>query len=232
MGGRGSGLSVARESVFWQSSRWSLRPHLALFSLLTAYCCWRCWNGEKNSRYGAVALGAGSGFVRISWHSCFRFGSSRPGWAQNRGARFSRHRGAFGDRAGLGGRPCYCNGGVQTFMKIMLDYAVDQSRPESVVFGSSTIAWRRQISRWSFGMDSRSSMDLGSSIYFKIGSAAAHRRSRRFPFIWLVPASLFRRSSYRRARSYLVFSGGAVRARRYVLSLARARMLCWAPPLF
>src|SRR5207249_10711938 len=36
--------------VFWHASLdGPLRPHLALFSLLTASCCWRCWNGERRS---------------------------------------------------------------------------------------------------------------------------------------------------------------------------------------
>src|SRR2546422_197299 len=50
--------------VFWYSSlEGPLRPNLALFSLLTAYCCWRCWNGEKQFVYwGALALGVGGGF--------------------------------------------------------------------------------------------------------------------------------------------------------------------------
>src|SRR5438552_2883539 len=50
--------------VFWHSSLdGPLRPYLALFSLLTAYCCWRCWNGEQRfAMWGAVALGVGSGF--------------------------------------------------------------------------------------------------------------------------------------------------------------------------
>src|SRR5262245_19241977 len=50
--------------VFWHSSLdGPLRPHLALFSLLTAYCCWRCWNGEKQfAIWAAMALGIGSGF--------------------------------------------------------------------------------------------------------------------------------------------------------------------------
>src|SRR5439155_27217712 len=50
--------------VFWHASLdGPLRPNLALFSLLTAYCCWRCWNGEKRFAYwGAAALGLGSGF--------------------------------------------------------------------------------------------------------------------------------------------------------------------------
>jgi len=50
--------------VFWHSGLdGPLRPNLALFSLLTAYCCWRCWNGEKQFAFwGAAALGIGSGF--------------------------------------------------------------------------------------------------------------------------------------------------------------------------
>src|SRR5438034_9232376 len=50
--------------VFWQSNLdGPLRPNLALFSLVTAYCCWRCWAGEKLFAYwGALALGVGSGF--------------------------------------------------------------------------------------------------------------------------------------------------------------------------
>jgi hypothetical protein len=51
--------------TFWFSAlESSLRPHLALFSLLTGYCCWRSWT-EHESRYvlwGALALGIGSGF--------------------------------------------------------------------------------------------------------------------------------------------------------------------------
>src|SRR5215831_12551025 len=50
--------------VFWQSNLdGPLSPNLALFSLLTAYCYWRFWAGEKYFAYvGAIALGVGSGF--------------------------------------------------------------------------------------------------------------------------------------------------------------------------
>jgi hypothetical protein len=50
--------------VFWQANiEGPLRPALALFAVITAYCCWRCWNGEKQfATWGAVALGIGSGF--------------------------------------------------------------------------------------------------------------------------------------------------------------------------
>src|SRR5215467_2435755 len=44
--------------VFWQSELdGPLRPHLALFSLLTAYCCWRCWHRDNPSALSsALAL--------------------------------------------------------------------------------------------------------------------------------------------------------------------------------
>ena len=50
--------------VFWHTGLdGPLRPNLALFSLLTAYCGWRAWNGEPRFVFwGAVALGVGGGF--------------------------------------------------------------------------------------------------------------------------------------------------------------------------
>ena len=61
---RAAALLLLVNPVFWQTGADSpLRPFLALFSLLVAYCAWRCWNGERRFVYwGAVALGIGSGF--------------------------------------------------------------------------------------------------------------------------------------------------------------------------
>src|ERR1044071_2925846 len=61
--GRAAVLLLLVNPVFWHSGLdGPLRPYLALFSLLTAYCCWRCWNGEKTfALAGAVVLGIGSG---------------------------------------------------------------------------------------------------------------------------------------------------------------------------
>src|ERR1700676_1714221 len=43
--GAAAALLLLVNPVLWHSSLdGPLRPHLALFSLLTAYCCWRCWN--------------------------------------------------------------------------------------------------------------------------------------------------------------------------------------------
>ena len=64
----GAGLAAAAllfvNPVFWFSGLTSpLRPHLALVSILVAYCCWRSLQGESRYFYAAsVALGLGSGF--------------------------------------------------------------------------------------------------------------------------------------------------------------------------
>src|SRR5262245_35151133 len=71
--GRSMGLSRAAYAaallllvnpVFWQTGLdGPLRPFLALFSLVIAFCSWRAWNGERIFvLWGAVALGIGSGF--------------------------------------------------------------------------------------------------------------------------------------------------------------------------
>src|SRR5215831_12191839 len=143
-------LLLVVNPVFWHSSLdGPLRPHLALFSLLTAYCCWRCWNGEKRFAFwGAVALGVGSGFRPDLIAFLF------PLWL------ISSWTGTKSWRAVLCagivlvaivlvwvGALIYAMGGFRTFTKIMLDYAVKQSSPGSVVLGSSLLAWLRQINR-------------------------------------------------------------------------------------
>jgi Dolichyl-phosphate-mannose-protein mannosyltransferase len=62
--GRASALLLLLVPPFWYGSlEGPLRPYLALFSLLTAYGCWRCWNGEKSyAIWSAVVLGIGAGF--------------------------------------------------------------------------------------------------------------------------------------------------------------------------
>src|SRR5438128_1996668 len=62
-GAAGALLLLATPPFWYANLEGPLRPNLALFSLLTAYCSWRCWNGEKRFAYwGAVALGVGGGF--------------------------------------------------------------------------------------------------------------------------------------------------------------------------
>ena len=217
--------------VFWHSSLdGPLRPHLALFSLLTAYCCWRCWNGEKRfAIWGAVALGAGSGFrpdliafLLPLWLISAWVGTKS--WtAVLRGA---------GILVGIGliwvGALVIAMGGVQTFMKIMLDYAVDQSKPESVVLGSSLLAWLRQINRlviWN-----------GLAVATWICAIPFYFRHRdRLPvmcaqgvffFIWLVPGIIVQALVHIGAPGHTLFSVVALCViGGYVLSLAPARDL-------
>src|SRR6516162_427500 len=136
--------------VFWHSGLdGPLRPHLALFSLLTAYCCWRCWNGEKQfAIWGAVALGVGSGFRPDLVAFLF------PLWAVSSWIGTRSWKTMLQSAAVLAaiasiwvGALVIAMGGVQTFFKIMLDYAVDQSAPESIVLGSSVLAWLKQTNR-------------------------------------------------------------------------------------
>src|SRR5262249_7127149 len=139
--------------VFWSASLHPnggpLRPFLGLFSLLIAYCCWRCWNGEKQfALWSAVALGIGSGFRPDLIAFLF------PLWL------LSVRRGTKSWSAVVQGLVVLsvivlvwvgalvvAMGGVSTFMSIMLNYAVDQSKTGSIVLGSSMMAWLRQINR-------------------------------------------------------------------------------------
>src|SRR5207249_5091898 len=136
--------------VFWQASLdGPLRPHLALFSLLTAFCCWRCWNGEKQYAYwGAVALGVGSGFRPdlIAFLSPLWLVST---WAGTRSWRIVfRACVLFVGIVGVWlGALIIAMGGIRTFTGVMLGYTVEQSGQGSAVFGSSMVAWLRQINR-------------------------------------------------------------------------------------
>lgn len=229
--GIAAALLLLVNPVFWHSSLdGPLRPNLALFSLLTAYCCWRCWNGEKQfAIWGAVALGVGSGFRPDLVAFLF------PLWLISA---WVGTRSWLAIMKGLGvllavaaiwiGSLVVAMGGVQTFMTIMLDYAVDQSRPESVVFGSSLFAWLRQINRlviwnglavitWIWALPfyflSRKRLPLASAQYV-------------FVFIWLVPGLIVQALIHIGAPGHTLFSVAALCVLGgYALSLARSRDL-------
>jgi len=223
--------------VFWHSSLdGPLRPHLALFSLLTAYCCWRCWNGEKRfAIWGAATLGAGSGFRPDLLAFLF------PLWLLSSWVGTKSWRAvlqAFAVLAGIVlvwmGALVIAMGGPQTFLKIMLNYAVDQSRPESVVFGSSTFAWLRQLNRliiwnglavitwiWAlpFYFRHRDRLTLG-------GAQAV------FFFIWLVPGLIVQALVHVGAPGHTLFSVAALCVLGgYILSFVQGRDLVLAAAL-
>ena len=224
--GAAAAILLLVNPVFWHSSLdGPLRPHLALFSLLTAYCCWRCWNGEKQfAMWGAVALGIGSGFRPDLVAFLFPLWLISS-WVGTKSVRAVVQSAAV--LAGIGavwvGALVFAMGGVQTFLKVMLDYTVDQSRPESIVFGSSILAWVRQVNRlvvwnglaiitwvWAvpFYFWKRDALSKGAQIGILLHLACTRPdRSSADPY-W-------------RPRAYAVFSRRFMRSRR-ILRIARA----------
>jgi hypothetical protein len=223
--------------VFWHSGLdGPLRPHLALFSLLTAYCCWRCWDGEKRfALWGAVALGVGSGFRPDLIAFLF------PLWFISAWVGTKSWRSVLKGCAVLSAISLIwlsalvvAMGGVQTFQKIMLEYAVDQSKPESFVLGSSLVAWLRQVNRlviwnglaivswvWAFPFYFRHRDRLSLA-----GAQAA------FFFIWLVPGLIVQALLHIGAPGHTLFSVVALCVLGgHVLSLAQGRDVVMAAVL-
>jgi hypothetical protein len=229
--GCGAVLLLLVNPVFWYSGiEGPLRPFLGLFSLLTAYCCWRCWMGEKQfAVWGAVALGIGSGFrpdlmafLFPLWFVSTWFGTKS--WL----AVFR----AFAVLTSVAlvwvGATVFAMGGVQTFVNIMFGYAVDQSRAGSVVLGSSLSASLRQVSRlviwnglaivtwiWALPMyfRSRDRLSLGSApvVFF---------------FLWLVPGLIVQALLHVEEPGHTLFSVAALCVLGgHVLSTVRVRDL-------
>src|SRR5262245_8383430 len=136
--------------VFWFSAfDGPLRPNLALFSLLTAYCCWRCWNGEKRfATWGALALGVGSGFRPdlIAFLLPLWLIST---WLGTKSFRTIVAAGAVLAAVVLiwTSATIIAVGGIHSFQETMVGYTVEQSQGKSIVLGSRLGAWLRQVSR-------------------------------------------------------------------------------------
>jgi hypothetical protein len=215
--------------VFWHSSLdGPLRPNLALFSLLTAYCSWRCWNGEKRfAMWSALALGVGSGFRPDLVAFLF------PLWLISTWVGTKSWKPLLRSACVLAGIAAIwvggliiATGGFHTFLKVMLDYTVDQSKPESIVFGSSILAWLKQINRlviWN-----------GLAVVTWIWALPFYFRNRErlpvasaqgvFFFIWLVPGLIVQALVHIGAPGHTLFSvAGLCVLGGYVLSLIRAR---------
>lgn len=136
--------------VFWQTGATSpLRPFLALFSLLTAYCAWRCWHGEaRYALWGAACVGVGAGFRPELLPFLF------PLWF------VAAWVGTRSIKTVLGGLSLLAAivliwtaalvvavGGVQPLAKLLGDYIVLQSRTESLVMGANLRGWLRLVAR-------------------------------------------------------------------------------------
>src|SRR5215468_8380284 len=215
--------------VFWHSGLdGPLRPNLALFSLLTAYCCLRCWNGEKRfAMWGAVALGVGSGFRPdlVAFLLPLWLVSSWVG-TKSWKALFQSACVLCGIAAIWAGGLIVAMGGFHSFLKVMLDYTVDQSKPESIIFGSSIFAWLKQINRlviWN-----------GLAVVTWIWALPFYFRNRErlpvasaqgvFFFIWLAAGLIAQALVHIGAPGHTLFSvAGLCVLGGYVLSLIPAR---------
>lgn len=227
--GAAAAFLVLLNPVVWHSSLdGPLRPHLALFSLVTAYCCWRCWSGEKQfAMWGAIALGIGSGFRPdlIAFMFPVWFVSA---WVGTKSWVAVARAGAVFAAICLVWAVAlvWSMGGVDSFSKVMFDYTVDQSKPESLLLGSTLRAWLRQINRlviwnglavvtwiWAvpFFVKHRDRLPVASP------QAA-------FFFVWLVPGLIVQALIHVAAPGHTLFSVAALCVLGgYVISLAPAR---------
>ncbi|MGH9785872.1 MAG: hypothetical protein ACRD88_17010, partial [Terriglobia bacterium] len=159
--------------IFWRSGLASpVRPHLALFSVLVAYCCWRAYNGERRYFYGAsLLLGLAGGFrpelslvLLPLW-----------GWAGWKSGRW---------RLLLQGLPLLAfpvlgwitvlvidSGGFARTIQIFTQYSSEQFPQSSALFGAPWPSWRLMAGR--------------AIIWTSLGS---------LPWLWTLPFGWLRRN--------------------------------------
>jgi hypothetical protein len=243
-GAAGALLLLVTPPFWYANLEGPLRPNLALFSLLTAYCSWRCWNGEKQFAYwGAVVLGVGGGFRPdlIAFLLPLWIISSYVGTRSWRSVMY-----ASALLAAIvliwTGALVVAMGGVRSFITVMLDYAVTQSGHGSVVFGSSIIAWLRQINRlviwnglamfawiWTIPFCFGRSQGVGRTSFTPSGTSRVFA----FFFIWLVPGLIIQAMTHVEEPGHTLFSVAALCVLGgYVLSLTRGREFALLAALF
>lgn len=171
--------------VMWHAGiEGPLRPQLALFSLLTAYCCWRCWNGEERFAFwGAVALGIGGGFRPDLIAFLF------PLWLVSCWMGTRSWRTVFSAAAVLAvivaawtSAIIIAVGGFHIFQSLMFSYAGGWSQYSAAAPGSSVMEWLRQKNRL--------------FVWNALGV---------IPWIWAVPVSLLNRNRPSVYRSHVYF---------------------------
>lgn len=143
-------LLFAVNPVFWQTTAESpLRPFLFLFSLLAAYCAWRCWNGEVRWLFiGAVALGIGTGFRPELLPYLF------PLWLVAAWVGSRSIAKCFVGATIIGGFVmvwviglAMAVGGAGKMFDLLSTYLAEQSRNDSPLMGADLRGWLRQLGR-------------------------------------------------------------------------------------
>jgi len=190
--GRAAVCLLLLNPVFWQAGLdGPLRVNLALFALLTAYCSWRAWNGERAFVYwGALALGIGSGFRP---DLLLYLG---PLWLVSALAGTRSARIAVAGSALLllvvvvwVGIVAYAVGGATELYRLSTGYAVEQSQPSSVVLGANARLWMRQLSRLAVWNGLAILGWFWAVPFFITSKSRIPLLSRQFVFwtIWIVP---------------------------------------------
>jgi 4-amino-4-deoxy-L-arabinose transferase-like glycosyltransferase len=208
--GRAAAFLLLVNPVFWQGGVTSpLRPFLALFSLLTAYCAWRCWNGEaRYALWGAVCLGIGSGFRPELLAILFPIWLWTA-WAGSRS--FKTVAAGILVMAGFVliwvGALASAIGGVQAMAKLLGDYLVDQSRAESLVMGADPRAWLRQTAR--IGIWNLTAVFWwiwALPFLFRRGGPSLDKRATVFAAVWIFPGLVLQAMIHGAAPGHTLFS--------------------------
>jgi len=184
--------------VFWHSGLTSsLRLHLALVSLLGAYCCWRALCGEDRFSYGAgLAIGLGSGFRPEL--ALFLV----PLWIWTL-SRYRRPWFLFSNTLLL------LAGGAAWFLPLLIAYGgwgqmlnsyhvylMEQSQSALVLLGDPVVEWRRMVGStllWN-GLGTFTWVWALAVVWRNRSQFAQWQRQAIFLAVWLLPAFLFHMS--------------------------------------
>jgi 4-amino-4-deoxy-L-arabinose transferase-like glycosyltransferase len=224
--GQAAVLLLLVNPVFWFSALdGPLRPFLALFSLLTAYCSWRCWNGERDFLvWGAAALAVGSGFRPDLMAFLF------PVWIVSA---WLGTRSASAVLKGLAvmsaivlawvAALAFAVGGFSQFYALMLGYTIEQTSGESVLLGAAQQGWLRQLSRLVIWNGLAVIGWVWATPFFARSGDRVHGLSREglFMMVWLVPGLTVQALVHVAAPGHTLFSIPALcLAGAYVLHAA------------
>jgi hypothetical protein len=210
-GGYIGALLLALNPTLWYTSLDSpLRPHLALFSIVIAYFCWRMWNGESRlAPVAAALLGIGSGFrpdlvvylfplwcvtlwkTGVSWHI----------WVRGIGI-------IFGLTMVWIAMAAYAVGGLDRYTLLMWVYSFASINQGSVLLRPSSWDWVYQIVRmfaWN-GFGVLSWVWLLPIWLFRRRRAVSPPQSAAFIAAWIVPGMVVQALLHVDAPGHTLFS--------------------------